>query len=80
MYNVICPKLVFFLSGRAVSAPDFGSRGRAFETRWRRDSSRTLKALHCTEPLCSPSHRLEMTEILLKGRKTLTHPSIYLFF
>ena len=26
---------------------------------------------------CSPFHRLEMTEILLKGRKTLTHPSIY---
>ena len=25
---------------------------------------------------CSPFHRLEMTEILLKGRKTLTHPSI----
>ena len=25
---------------------------------------------------CSPLHRLEMTEILLKGRKTLTHPSI----
>ena len=25
---------------------------------------------------CSPVHRLEMTEILLKGRKTLTHPSI----
>ena len=25
---------------------------------------------------CSPSHRLEMTEILLKGLKTLTHPSI----
>ena len=24
----------------------------------------------------SPFHRLEMTEILLKGRKTLTHPSI----
>ena len=23
---------------------------------------------------CSPLHRLEMTEILLKGRKTLTHP------
>ena len=23
----------------------------------------------------SPFHRLEMTEILLKGRKTLTHPS-----
>ena len=26
---------------RAVSAPDFGSRGRGFESRWRRDSSRT---------------------------------------
>ena len=25
---------------------------------------------------CSPFHRREMTEILLKGRKTLTHPSI----
>ena len=27
---------------------------------------------------CSPFHCLEMTEILLKGRKTLTHPSIHL--
>ena len=27
---------------------------------------------------CSPFHRLEMTEILLKGCKTLTHPSIHL--
>ena len=27
----------------------------------------------------SPFHRLEMTEILLKGRKTLTHPSILRF-
>ena len=26
----------------------------------------------------SPSDCLEMTEILLKGRKTVTHPSIYL--
>ena len=26
---------------------------------------------------CSPFHRLEMTEILLKGRKTLSHPSIH---
>ena len=25
---------------------------------------------------CSPFHRLEMTEILLKGRKTLTHPTL----
>ena len=28
----------------------------------------------------SPFHHLEMTEILLKGRKTLTHPSIHHFF
>ena len=27
---------------------------------------------------CPPSHRLEITEILLKGRKTLTHQSIFL--
>ena len=27
---------------------------------------------------CSPFHRLEMTEILLKGRKTLIHPSIHI--
>ena len=27
---------------------------------------------------CSPFHRLKMTEILLKGRKTLAHPSIRL--
>ena len=27
---------------------------------------------------CSPFHRLEMTEILLKGHKILTHPSIHL--
>ena len=26
---------------------------------------------------CSPFHRLEMTEILSKGRKTPTHPSIH---
>ena len=26
---------------------------------------------------CSPFHRLEMTEMLSKGRKTLTHPSIH---
>ena len=36
--------------GRAVSTPDFGSRGRRFESRWRGDSSQTLTGLHCTEP------------------------------
>ena len=29
---------------------------------------------------CSPFHCLEMTEILLKGRKTLTHPSIHRYY
>ena len=29
---------------------------------------------------CSPFHRLEMTEILLKGSKTLTHPSFWADF
>ena len=28
---------------------------------------------------CSSSHRLEMTEILLKGRKTLSHHSIIIY-
>ena len=27
---------------------------------------------------CSSFHRLEVTEILLKGRKTLTHPSYHM--
>ena len=29
---------------------------------------------------CSSFHRLEVTEILLKGSKTLTHPSIHHMF
>ena len=29
---------------------------------------------------CSPFHRLKMTEIVLKGRKTLTRPSILVSF
>ena len=33
-----------------ASAPDFGSRGLSFESRWRQDSFRTLTVLHCTEP------------------------------
>ena len=61
--------------GRAVSAPDFGSRGRGFESRWRRDSSEPKRRFIAQSLSCSPFHRLEMTEILLKGRKTLTHPS-----
>ena len=63
--------------GRAVSAPDFGSRvagsnpagGEILPEPKRRFIAQSLS--------CSPVHRLEMTEILLKGRKTLTHPSIH---
>ena len=29
---------------------------------------------------CLPFYRLEMTEILLKGRKTLSHPSIQKYY
>ena len=70
--------------GRSASAPDFGSRGggggwrgiagsnpaggEIFPEPKRRFIAQSLS--------CSPFHRLEMTEILLKGRKTLTHPSI----
>ena len=81
----VLPTLKFYLipvspkrpHGRAVSAPDFGSRGRGFESRWRRDSSQPKRRFIAQSLSCSPFHRLEMTEILLKGRKTLTHPSIH---
>ena len=35
-------------------------------------------SFHCTEPFMFTFHRLEMTDILLKGHKTLTHPSIFI--
>ena len=62
--------------GRAVSAPDFGhgfagsnpAGGQILPEPKRRFIAQSLS--------CSPFHRLEMTEILLKGRKILTHPSI----
>ena len=58
--------------GRAVSAPDgvAGSNpagGEILPEPERRFIAQSLS--------CSPFHRLEMTEILLKGRKTLTHPT-----
>ena len=62
--------------GRAVSAPDFDLRGREFESRWRRDLPDPKRHFIAQSLSCSPFHRLEMTEILLKGRKTLTPPSI----
>ena len=39
MWNICHLKLLKQPRGRAVSAPDFGSRGRGFESRWRRDSA-----------------------------------------
>ena len=62
--------------GRAVSAPDFGSRGLGFEYRWMRDSVLIYTALHCTHFLCSSFHRPDMTEILLNwmwNRKSSIH-------
>ena len=61
--------------GRAVSAVDHGvagsnpAGGEILLEPKRRFISQSLS--------CLPFHRLEMTEILLKGRKTLTHPSIH---
>ena len=68
--------------GRVVSGPDFRSRGRGFESRWRRDSSRTYTALLWTEPfifiLPSSRHPSVVSKWLRycwTDRKTLTHPS-----
>ena len=58
----------------SFSAPSnaFGSRGRTggeiLSAPKRRSIAHSLS--------CSPVHRPDMTEILLKGRKTATHPSI----
>ena len=51
--------------GRAVSAPDFGSRVRILlEARFFPKPKQRFIAQSLS---CSPFHRLEMTEILLKG-------------
>ena len=66
--------------GWAVSAPDFGSRVLIGVAGSNPAGGKILpepKGRFIAQSLsCSPFHRLEMTEILLKGRKTLTHPSI----
>ena len=64
------------LGGQAVSPPDFGSQGA--------DSNPTGGEIFPEPKWCfiaqslssSPFYRREMTEILVKGHKTLTHPSI----
>ena len=60
--------------GRAVSAPDFGSLGRGFEPAGGEILPEPKRRFIAQSLSCSPFHRLEMTEILLKRRKTLTHP------
>ena len=62
--------------GRAVSAPDFGSGSNPAGGEILPEPERRFIAQSLS---CSPFHRLEMTEILLKGRKTLTHLSIHIY-
>ena len=63
--------------GRAVSAPDF-RYGVAGSNPAGGEILPEPKRCFIAQSLsCSSFHRLEVTEILLKGRKTLTHPSIF---
>ena len=61
---------------RAVSAPDFGSRVAGLNPAGGEILLEPKRRFIAQSLSCSPFHHLEMTEILLKGRKTLTHPSI----
>ena len=72
------PRLIWVFPGRTVRMAErlaiptldhgvAGSNGEILPEPKRRFIAQSLS--------CSPFHRLEMTEILLKGRKTLTHPS-----
>ena len=51
-------------------------RGRGFESAGGEILPEPKRRFIAQSLSCSPFHRLEMTDILLKGRKTLTHPSI----
>ena len=64
-----------WLRGRAVSAPDFGSGVAGSNTAGGEILPEPKRHFIAQSLSYSPFHRLEMTEILLKGRKTLTHPS-----
>ena len=63
----VAERLVLPTSDHGVAGSNLGGGEILFEPKWR-FIAQSLS--------CSPYHRLEMTEILLKGRKTLTHPSI----
>ena len=67
--------------GRAVSAPDFGSRGLGFESRWTRVSVLTLTALHCTEPFMFtlPSSWYDWNTVGLDVKPQIVHPWIVNF-
>ena len=58
-------------------APDFGSRGRGSNPAGGKILPEPKRHFIAQRLPCSPFYRLEMTEILLKGRKTLTHLSIW---
>ena len=64
------------LRGRTVSAPDFESRGRGFESRWRRYSSQSQTELHCTEPFMFtlPSSRNDWNTIERDVKPHIIHP------
>ena len=63
-----------------VSASDFGSRGRGFESHWRRDSSPTWTALHCPEPFMFilPSSRNDWNTVKRDVKPYLIHTYIYI--
>ena len=67
--------------GRAVSAPDFRSRGLGFEYRWTRDSVLTLTALHCTElsMFTLPSSWYDWNTVELNVKPQIIHPWIVNF-
>ena len=69
--------MVKHLRGRAISAPDFGSRGRGSNPTGGEILPEPKRRFIPQSLSCSPFHHLKMTEILLKGCKTLTHPSIH---
>ena len=60
----------------AVSAPYFGSQVAGSNPAGGEILPEPNRRFIAQSLACSPFHRLEMTEILLKGRKTLCHPSI----
>ena len=77
MFSIIAgTQCLISLKIRTVSAPDFGSGVAGSNPAGGEILPETKRRFIAQNLSCLPFHRLEMTEILLKGRKTLTHPSI----